>query len=99
MGTLTYGVAEHCVEIEDVTLEHLEVIITAKLLRGESVLLSVDAARPDGADRIWLRPTIPIRFDFRSPAPPPLDPERISDLAAAVDRPGGLVVPDPNGLR
>lgn len=94
MGVLAYGVEDRRVEIDDVALAHLKIIIVAKLLHDDSVLLSVHPDRLDGPDHVLLHPTTPIRFTFDDPEPPPLDPAVIARLAVEMNDPEGLVVPD-----
>ncbi|SDM07258.1 DUF7882 family protein [Microbacterium azadirachtae] len=94
MGTLTYGLEDRRVEIEDVTLAHLMVAIVATLTSDDSVLLWVHPDRLDGADRVQLLPSTPMRFSFDGPEPSSLDPRTVARLAVRLADPAGFTIPE-----
>jgi hypothetical protein len=70
------------------------VAIATKLRRQESFTLSW--THPDGEPRgrstIWLHPSIPLRFVFDEPTPPPLQQDRITTMANAANSSGGITI-------
>ncbi|WP_345752271.1 DUF7882 family protein [Microbacterium rhizophilus] len=91
MGRLIYDHIGPAVEIDDRTLAHLKVVVTAKLRRHESFTLSWK--RPDefGRTTVWIHPTIPVQFDFDGPEPTDLNRKWLQQLAdSAVG--GGIVL-------
>ena len=92
MGTIYYGGSATPIHIEDDALAHLKVVIAIKLRRSESFTLSW--VHPDDEERgrstIWLHPSIPLRFVFDDPEPPPLDREWIEELAQSANTSGGI---------
>lgn len=94
MGLLYYDDSEEPVQIDDLALAHLKVVIAAKLRRNESFTLSW--RHPDGEragrSTIWLHPSIPLRFVFDEPTPPPLQQERIAAMADSANSTGGIMI-------
>ena len=92
MGTLHYGLATEPIHIEDRALAHLKVVIATKLRRQESFTLSW--RHPDGEaggrSTVWLHPSIPLRFMFDDPEPPPLNPKWIEALMQSANSSGGI---------
>ena len=71
MGSLTYGAVGTNFVFDDRTLFHLQLVIVAKLRRGERFCLSWSLGPDSGGGRcaVWLDPSIPIAFQFvRAPA-------------------------------
>ena len=94
MGLLYYGGTAEPVQIEDRALAHLKVVIATKLRRSESFTLSwrhPDGDAP-GRSTIWLHPSIPLRFVFDEPAPPPLSAEWITAMANSANSSGGITL-------
>ena len=92
MGTIYYGGSGMPIHIEDRTLAHLKVVIATKLRRSESFTVSWQHPddHPQGRTTIWLHPSIPLRFVFDAPEPPPLDREWIEELATSANSSGGI---------
>nr|WP_274636288.1 hypothetical protein [Microbacterium bovistercoris] len=94
MGTIYYGGSATPIHIEDRALAHLKVVIATKLRRGESFTVSWqhpdDQAR--GRSTIWLHPSIPLRFVFDEPEPPPLSRHWIEELANSANTSGGILL-------
>jgi hypothetical protein len=94
MAHLYYGSETGPAEIPDRILAHVKVVVTTKLRRGESFLLTwrhCDADAP-GRTSIWMQPSIPLRFVFANPDPEPLDGEYLRDLANQANSSGGIVL-------
>ncbi|MFY9714685.1 MAG: hypothetical protein WAK00_14555 [Microbacterium sp.] len=94
MGMLYYGGTADPVQIEDRALAHLKVVIATKLRRNESFTLSWrhPEGHPRGRSTIWLHPSIPLRFVFDEPEPPPLRPEWIQAMATSANSSGGITL-------
>jgi hypothetical protein len=72
---LYYGGESDPLEFPDELLAHLKVVISTKLRRRESFMLSwqhAGAGNP-GRTTLWLQSSIPLRFVFDSPDPAALD--------------------------
>lgn len=89
-----YGGTPEPVPVDDKVLAHLKVVIATKLRRNESFTLSWrhPDGYPPGRSTIWLHPSIPIRFVFDTPEPPPLHPEWITAMANSANTSGGITV-------
>ena len=94
MGTIYYGGSATPIHIEDRALAHLKVVIATKLRRGESFTVSWQHPddEPRGRSTIWLHPSIPLRFVFDEPEPPPLSRQWIEDLAQSATSTGGVML-------
>jgi hypothetical protein len=66
MGNLIYGPAAKSISIDDRDLAHLQVVILAKLRRGESFAFSWDRSSDFGSghNTVWINPTMYIEFSF-----------------------------------
>ncbi len=97
MGKLTYD-STMVVNFDDRVLAHLQVVIGAKLRRGESFQLSwvTDQAEGSGRNVIWLDPGIPLGFKYDTARAPVLNRAWIEALMATAHSAGGLrLVPEP----
>lgn len=94
MGTLIYGAPGIEIAFDDRTLAHLQVVITAKVRRGESFVFSWVTPVESGSGRnsIWLDPAIPLYFRYGGSRLPALNREWIDTLAASSNTAGGLVL-------
>lgn len=91
MGQLLYGTPPVVVEIDDVTLVHLEAVVIAKLRRDEPFALSI--ATPAGGRRtVWLNAASTLVFDLDGPAPD-LDRDRIDRILDAANSAAGVRLP------
>jgi len=97
MGKLTYDAAL-VVDFDDRTLAHLQIVITAKLRRGEAFAFSWrdDAAVGDGRTTVWLHPTISLVYKFLGGRPPEINKRWVDELATSSNSPAGLyITPEP----
>jgi hypothetical protein len=97
MGTLTYD-SEFTVDFDDRVLAHLQIVIGAKLRRGESFYFSWkdDDRIGDGRTAIWLHPAIPLIYKYYGGRMPRVNRFWIDELAVTANSPGGLqVLPEP----
>lgn len=99
MGTLIYGPAAREINIDDRMLAHLEVVIIAKLRRGESFAFHWD--RPttvgSGHSTIWIHPALFLEFSFSGSRR--IHPNRawIDALMAEANGSHGLgIIPEPD---
>jgi hypothetical protein len=103
MGKLFYdGSVE--IDFEDRVLAHLQIVITAKLRRNESFLLSWrdDHSMGDGRSAIWLHPAVGLRYKYFGGRMPRINPAWIAALTDLANSAGGLYVvtePDTEHVR
>jgi hypothetical protein len=96
VGTLHY--VDFDVDFGDRLLAHLQIVIGAKLRRGEAFYLTWkdDVAIGDGRTSIWLHPAIPLRYKYYGSVMPRLNPAWIDELILSANSPGGLwIMPEP----
>ena len=99
MGRFIYDGATRG-DFEDRALAHLQLVIGAKLRRGESFHFTWRAAPSTGAGRtaVWLNPAPPLVLRFAGSRQPSLNPAWIDALTMVASSPGGLhLVPEPAG--
>jgi hypothetical protein len=97
MGTLTYD-SKLVASFDDRVLAHLQVVIWAKLRRGESCSFTwVDPQRAGlGRTSIWLSPSVSLVFAYHGSKMPLLNTEWIDQLTKSANSAGGLqIVPEP----
>jgi hypothetical protein len=98
MGTLTYD-SEFTVDFEDRVLAHIQIVIGAKLRRGESFYFSWkdDDRIGDGRTAIWLHPAIPLIYKYYGGRMPRVNRYWIDQLSVTANSPGGLqILPEPS---
>ncbi|MCK6066895.1 MULTISPECIES: ATP-dependent DNA ligase [Microbacterium] len=86
------------VDFEDRLLAHLQVVITAKLRRGESFVFSWrdDPSVGDGRTSIWVHPRSVIVYKYHGSRRPALNRAWLDALSYTANSPEGLyVVPEP----
>lgn len=97
MGKLTYDSTLTC-DLDDRTLAHLQVVISAKLRRGESFQFTwvSDPASAGGRTTIWMNPYVTLSFRYSSGRAPSLNRAWVELLMeAANSAPGLRLVPEP----
>jgi hypothetical protein len=97
MGKLTYD-STLVADFDDRVLAHLQVVIGAKLRRGESFYFTGrdDPQVGDGRSTIWLNPGIPLGYKYFGGRPPSLNRDWIEALMVTANSSGGLrIVPEP----
>ena len=92
MGTLVYGNAALSVAFPDRALWHLQIVITAKLRRGEGFVFSWNDASELGSGRsaIWLDPSSTIHYRYLGSKVPSINRAWIDALMLSANSPGGL---------
>ena len=96
MGKLTYD-SSLTADFDDRVLAHIQVVIGAKLRRGESFYFTWrdDPQAGDGRSTIWLHPSIPIAYKYFGSRSPTLNREWIEALMATANSSGGLqIIPE-----
>ena len=95
MGHLTYAGSTQY-EIEDRMLAHVKAVVSAKLRRQESFLLSwaVDAHAGSGRVSIWMSPSTPLEFRFSGSRVPQLNGAWLEALMEIANSTRGLVLVD-----
>lgn len=99
MGKLTYD-STLTVDFDDRALAHLQLVIGAKLRRGESFFMSWkdDPAIGDGRSMLWLFPNVPLYFKFSGGRAPAVNRAWVDALMLTANSPQGLqIVPEPDG--
>ncbi|KJQ53977.1 DUF7882 family protein [Microbacterium sp. SA39] len=85
-------------EIEDRALTHLQLVITAKLRRGEPFPFSwrEDASVGGGRTTVWIQPGSSLVFKYFGSRQPSINRAWIEALAFTANAPSGLyLVPEP----
>lgn len=98
MGKLTYEGGPRF-EVEDRALLHLQLVITAKLRRGEPFALSWkdDASVGGGRTTVWIHPRSSIVFKYFGSRIPKINQAWVDALAFTANAPSGLyLVPEPS---
>jgi len=86
------------VDFDDWVLSHLQVVIGAKLRRGESFYFSWkgEDSIDGGRTTIWLHPTVPLVYKYSVAAMPMLNREWLETLSVSANSAAGLqIVPEP----
>ncbi|AZS47982.1 ATP-dependent DNA ligase [Microbacterium oxydans] len=97
MGKFIYE-GERKIEIEDRALTHLQLVITAKLRRGEpfGFTWKDDTSVGGGRTTVWLHGGSSLVFKYHGSRQPSINREWIEALAFTANSPGGLyLVPEP----
>lgn len=94
MGTLYYGSARTPITIDDRLLAHLKVVITSKLRRNESFLLSWDEPVDRGSGRasVFIHPMCDLIYRFDGSRHPDLDQQQLETMSAESMSGRGLVI-------
>lgn len=94
MGTLEYNSSRPPIDIDDATLAHLKIIISTKLRRQESFMMTwlPDAANPVGRLTAWVHPSIPLVLAFDEPKVPRIDPARVTRMMESLNAQGELLI-------
>ena len=92
MGSLMYGSRDMEVSFDDRALMHLQIVITAKLRRGESFIFSWTSALEATSSRssIWLDPSSILLYRFSGSRTPAINRRWIETLMLSANSPGGL---------
>lgn len=97
MGTLTYD-SKVVATIDDRVLAHLQVVIWAKLRRGENFSFTWNDPERNGFGRtsIWINPSVSLVFDYFGSKMPQLNLRWIEALTKSANSSTGLqIVPEP----
>jgi hypothetical protein len=97
MGKIIYD-STFTVDFEDRVLAHLQLVIGAKLRRGEAFFFSWrdDPANGDGRTVIWVHPHVPLTFKFYGGRQPAINRHWVESLMLTANAPQGLqLVPEP----
>lgn len=98
MGTLIYGNTGLQIEFDDRVLTHLQVVIVAKLRRGEGFPFTWrdPESTGDGRSSIWLHASIPLYFKYESHETPKINRTWLEILTISSNTAAGLrVVEEP----
>ena len=98
MGILTYD-SKLSATFDDRVLAHLQVVIWAKVRRGESFSFtwSESAANGSGRKSIWISPNIPLAFEYFGSKQPMLNNRWVQALTKSANSAAGLqLVPEPD---
>lgn len=97
MGKLIYGV-NYEVEFEDRALQHLQIVISSKLRRGESFSFGWPKSVEIGSGRtaVWMHPSIPLIYEYNGNRSPTINQAWLEKLMQTANSAGGLqLVPEP----
>ncbi|WP_353807314.1 DUF7882 family protein [Agromyces chitinivorans] len=93
MGKLTYD-STLTVDFDDRVLAHLQLVIGAKLRRGESFYFSWkdDTTIGNGRSALWMHPSIPLHFKFSGGRHPSINRAWIDALMSTANSSSGLQI-------
>ena len=100
MGKILYGDSGIEVIFDDRAMAHLQLVIGAKLRRGESFFFSWkdDVSVGDGRSSIWLSNSIPLYFRYSGSKPVTINREWLEILTMSANSTVGLqFTSEPNG--
>jgi hypothetical protein len=93
VGALLYGDRQRRFEIDDRTLAHLQLVISAKLRRREAFFFSVREDDPAaGRVSIWMSPAVPLHFKYYGSRPPMINRRWVEALHDAANSSAGLIL-------
>lgn len=94
MGTLEYNSARPPIQVDDETLAHLRIVISTKLRRNESFMMTwlPEENATAGRMTIWMHPSIPLVIAFDEPTMPAIDPKRIERMVKDLNMRGDLIL-------
>lgn len=98
MGALVYGNSGILISFDDRALMHLQIVISTKLRRRESFLVSWNETVASGSGRrsIWIDPASTLYFQYLGSRIPTINKAWIDDLMLSANSAGGLfVMPEP----
>jgi hypothetical protein len=98
MGKLLYSSAAIEIGFEDRALAHIQLVISAKLRRGEKFFFSWqdNASVGSGRSSIWLEQSIPLYFKFSGSRPVAINRDWLNALIATANSNSGLAfLPEP----
>ncbi|MFD5214632.1 hypothetical protein [Microbacterium sp. NPDC058345] len=94
MGRLKYDSSGDEIVIDDATLVHLKIVISTKLRRQESFMMTWRPVH-DAVNRrrtAWIHPAIPLQFGFDTDDEQRVDPRRIHLLMEHLNATGELLL-------
>lgn len=97
VGTLWYDSTLKA-DFDDRLLAHLQIVIGAKLRRGESFYFSWkdDAQIGNGRTTIWIHPTVPLVYKYFGGRMPVINRPWVEALLASANSANGLhILPEP----
>ena len=99
MGSLIYGSASIEIQFDDRVLAHLQVVMNAKLRRGESFFFAWfdTPAVGDGRSAIWIDSSIPLYFKYSGSRQPALNRAWLEEMVIAAGSNQGLVLTEEPG--
>jgi hypothetical protein len=101
MGTLNYGRANNSAQFDDRTLAHLQLVVAAKLRRGEGFFFTWQHSPVAGSGHssIWIHSAIPLVFRYGAVALPPINREWLEKLTLSANGASGLhIVAEPTAV-
>ena len=100
MGTLFYGAARFPIAFDERVLMHLQIVMNAKLRRGESFALSWANSPDAGSGRsiVWIAPSTDLHYKFGGIRPAAINRKWLEELAVLANTPQGLHVTEEGSL-
>lgn len=93
MGSLEYNSSRPPIQVEDTLLAHLKIVISTKLRRQESFMMTWPSGKKSpGRLSAWMHPAIPLVLEFDAEPPPAIDPARVSHMMERLNARGELVI-------
>jgi hypothetical protein len=96
MGSLLYGSGTTAIQFEDRTLAHLQVVICAKLRRGESFVFTFADVVTRARHSLFLCDSIPLQFLYEGENVPSLNRGWLEELSVSANSASGLRISEEN---
>jgi len=80
VGALIYGPGSLRIDVDDYLLAHLQYVITAKLRRRESFMVTLTSSQAQARSSIWINDAIPLIFEYASMESQPLDRDQVDAM-------------------
>lgn len=90
MGALQYGFTDNVIEFDDRVLAHLQLVICAKLRRGESLTFTFADRSSRGRRTIFLSNAIPLQFQYTTETASAMNREWLEELSILANSASGL---------
>lgn len=92
VGTFRYGLGVVKLRADDTTLAHLQAVMSAKLRRGESFMLSWDIPTDKGSGRatVWIDQSVQMHFKYDDDRASRMDRSMLEELSLEAMHAAGI---------
>lgn len=91
MGVLFYGAGRLHIQIDDVLLAQVQIVVTTKLRRHETLILNWRDS-DGGRSSVWITPATDLHYKYNGGRRAAVDRERLDALTVAANSLSGLIL-------